>query len=143
MINSWPLMIYTADDQRRINYCTNRAAASPAPVPDGAAGGTARGPQNQDSPGHRCPRPCLARLGAACPHSSQPIPPISLPSTPGIPGCTPGPVGITGDVQLTSTQPNHPSPLAVINPGKAPLRLTPFLSFVIESLSVVTNPRRN
>lgn len=44
MINSWPLMIYTADDQRRINCCTARAAASPAPAPDG----TARG--------HRCPR---------------------------------------------------------------------------------------
>lgn len=58
-------------------------------------------------------------------------------------GSRAAPPGITGDVQLTSTQPNHPSPLAVINPGKAPLRLTPFLSFVIESLSVVTNPRRN
>lgn len=116
MINSWPLMIYTADDQRRINYCTNRAAASPAPVPDGAADGTARGPQTQDRPGHRCPRPRLARPGAVCPHSSQPVHPISLPSTPRILRCThqaPSTLlGMLKGFQLTNTQPNHPLPVS-------------------------------
>lgn len=57
MINSWPLMIYTADDQRRINYCTNRAAASPAPVPNGAADGKLLAPKTRIAlatagPGH-------------------------------------------------------------------------------------------
>lgn len=68
VINSWPLMIYTTDDQKRINYSTNRAVGarpwSPLVLPRAQPVAPESGAIMATAALRPCPDPALCSLSA-------------------------------------------------------------------------------